>query len=199
MGAKTDDERQREPTVDDDRTAFAAVYRRHSSQVFTHFLQRGIAKADAEDMTAEVFAIAWRRRSVIEPHPTAGLLPWLLGTANNLIRDSRRSIDRARRALSRLDRPADVPDIAEDLTASAQDRDRIRLLADVLAELTVAEQEVIQFCVLRGLSATVVSGVTGEPVGTVRSRLSRALAKARNHYAALDSDDTPRHNRRSTP
>ncbi|WP_051265770.1 RNA polymerase sigma factor [Nakamurella lactea] len=200
MGATTDDERQLQPTADeDDRAAFAAVYRRHSSQVFTHFLQRGVVRADAEDLTAEVFAIAWRRRSVIEPHPTAGLLPWLLGTANNLIKDSRRSIIRARRALARVELPGDVPDIAEELAASAEDRARIRMLTDVLADLTTAEQEVIQFCVLRGLSANVVAGVTGEPAGTVRSRLSRALAKARTSYAALNSDDAPRRTRRSNP
>lgn len=86
VGANTDGQQSAPPSASDDREAYAEIYRAHSSQVFTHFLQRGVARADAEDLTAEVFAIAWRRRAVVEPHPAAGMLPWLLGTANNLIK-----------------------------------------------------------------------------------------------------------------
>lgn len=199
MGVSTDSEQERaSPAVTDDRAEFAAIYRAHSAQVFTHFLQRGLRRTDAEDLTAEVFAIAWRRRADIRPHPTAGLLPWLLGTANNLIRDSHRSIARARRALARVDRDVVVPDVAEDLTAQAHDRARLATLAGILSGLSVAEQEVIQFCVLRGFSAATVSELTGEAAGTIRSRLSRALAKARTDYAALNTDDAPRRPPRST-
>ena len=53
-----------------DRAAFEAVYRSNSWAVYTHFLQRGVARADADDLTAEVFAIAWRRRNDIARHPT---------------------------------------------------------------------------------------------------------------------------------
>jgi len=197
VGANTDGQQTAPPSSSDDREAYAEIYRAHSSQVFTHFLQRGVARADAEDLTAEVFAIAWRRRAVVEPHPTAGMLPWLLGTANNLIKDSRRSIARARRALSRIDRRDDVPDIADDLTALAEDNSRIQTLIQVLGRLSTPEQEVIQWCVIRGFAANVVSDLTGEAPGTVRSRLSRALVKARMAYAALNTDDAPRRTIRS--
>lgn len=168
-----------------DRLIFAAAYTAHASAVFTHLLQRGIGRADAEDLTAEVFAIAWRRSADIRPHPTAGMLPWLLATANNLLRSKRRSLWRAHRALSRIERPTDVPDFSADLAQAAEDKARLAVLVDVLKGLTVAEQEVIQFCVLRGIGPAVVAQVTGEPDGTVRSRLSRALGKARARYAII--------------
>ncbi len=171
-----------------DRAAFESVYRASNSAVFTHFLQRGLARADAEDLTAEVFAIAWRRRNDIAPHPTAGLLPWLLGTANVLLKSKRRSLWRAHRALAKIGKPVDAPDIAVHLTDQAEERHRLDLLARILGGLSVPEQEVIQFCVLRGIPPKVVAEVTGEPVGTIRSRLSRALGKARSLYADHEPD-----------
>jgi RNA polymerase sigma factor (sigma-70 family) len=185
-----------QPDLPHDRHWNADLYRRHSAAVHTHFRQRGVGWSDAEDLTAEVFAIAWRRRDDVVPHPTAGMLPWLLGTANHLLRDRSRSIARAHRALARITDPVSAPDIAEDLVASAQDRARIEILAGVLHQLTVPEQEVIQFCVLRGLSPGVVADVTAEPASTVRARLSRALDKARAAYAAIDADDAPRTSRK---
>lgn len=174
-----------------EREAFEGVYRSHASSIFTHFLQRGVSHADAQDLTAEVFAIAWRRRSDIEPHPTAGFLPWLMGVANNLLKGQRRSVWRAHRALSRLPREDSAPDIAEDLTDKDEDQFRLRLLILVLSALTVPEQEVIQYCVMRGLSPMVVSDLTGEDAGTIRSRLSRALAKARARYTEISADQPP--------
>ncbi|MBM9466639.1 RNA polymerase sigma factor [Nakamurella leprariae] len=168
-----------------ERAAFEQTYRTHASSVFSHFLQRGMTRTDAEDLTAEVFATAWRRHGEIEPHPEAGMLPWLLGTANNMLRAKRRSLWRAHRALARVERPADVPDLALDVTQAAEDQARLAVLIEVLRGLSTAEQEVIQFCVIRGISPTVVAQVTGEPAGTVRSRLSRALAKARVRFAEL--------------
>lgn len=170
-----------------DRAAFEAVYRLNSSSVFTHFLQRGVGRTDAEDLTAEVFAIAWRRRTQVAPHPTAGWLPWLLGTANTLLKSKRRSVWRTHRALAKVEHQADVPDIALNLTDRAEDRHRLDILVLILRQLSVPEQEVIQFCVLRGIPPKIVADVTGEPVGTIRSRLSRALGKARALYASQEA------------
>lgn len=173
-----------------DRSTFEAQYRLHSSGVFTHFLQRGVPRSEAEDLTSEVFASTWRRRADITPHPSAGMLPWLLGTANVLLRGRRRSLWRAGQALGRLPSPETVPDIADALTDQAQDEHRLQVLREVLTALTVPEQEVLQLCVLRGLAPTVVAEVTGEPAGTVRSRLSRALTKARTRYIEVTGDQS---------
>ena len=129
------------------------------------------------------------------------MLPWLLGTANNLLKSKRRSLWRAHRVLARVAMPVDVPDIAVELTELAEDRHRLKLLVLVLQGLSVPEQEIIQFCVLRGIPPKVVAEVTGEPVGTIRSRLSRALGKARDLYAkhAAEPSIDPESARRRTP
>lgn len=90
-----------------------------------------------------------------------------------------------------------MPDIADDLAALAEDNSRIQTLIQVLGRLSTPEQEVIQWCVIRGFPANVVADVTGEAPGTVRSRLSRALGEGSHGLCALNTDDMPRRTIRS--
>ena len=84
-------------------------------------------------------------------------------------------------------RYADVPDIAEHAANVAEDDYYVALLATVLQKLSADDQDIIQLCVLQGLPSTVVARITGTRPGTVRSRLSRALSRARRHLAALEA------------
>ena len=70
--------------------AYADLYRRHADRVFTHCFRRLADRTDAEDVTAEAFAEVWRQRDRVQLDDEAGLLPWLLGTANNLLRRQQR-------------------------------------------------------------------------------------------------------------
>lgn len=58
-----------------DEYAFGQVYRRHAQRVFQHCYRRTLSLHDSEDLTAEVFAQAWRRRAEIHVHETAGVIP----------------------------------------------------------------------------------------------------------------------------
>lgn len=180
---------ERTPVDLTDPSEFELIYRQHATVVFSHFRQRGVTPTDAEDLTGEVFAIAWRRAADVRIDPDAGALPWLLVTANNLMRGQARSRIRAQRAWTRWGQPEDAPDFSISIADAAEQDFRLALLVEVMSGLTVAEQEVLQLCALRGLSPTVVAAQTGEPAGTVRSRLSRATAKARQRYQQLTATD----------
>src|SRR5262249_58979365 len=83
-----------------DADAFAEVYDRYVGQV----LAWGRARVGdhAADLTAEVFARAWLCRARFRDQDGAPALPWLLGIAQNVLRDSlrkRRGEDGARRRL----------------------------------------------------------------------------------------------------
>lgn len=166
------------------RDEIEAAYERCSGAVYTHFLQRGVPDSDAQDLTGEVFVIALRRRDTVQVHPTAGPLPWLLVTANNLLRERRRKLWRSGKAYGRLPSPPDEPDIAEAVVAREQDRWQLAVLVPLLRRLPELDQEIVQLCVLRGLAPGDVADLMGLPAGTVRSRLSRALTKLRTWYAA---------------
>src|SRR5580765_7390669 len=71
-----------------DPAAFGVLYERHAFRVYT-WCRRRLEWA-ASDLTAETFAQAWlgRRRFRDERDGTA--LPWLLGIAHNVLRESAR-------------------------------------------------------------------------------------------------------------
>jgi RNA polymerase sigma-70 factor (ECF subfamily) len=77
-------------------SAFAEIFDAHWPRVCAYIARRGRREA-VEDVAAEVFAIAWRRRRDLPADP----LPWLLRTARNLLSNERRA-NASREALSQL-------------------------------------------------------------------------------------------------
>jgi DNA-directed RNA polymerase specialized sigma24 family protein len=71
-----------------DGDAFAEVYDRHVKEVLAW--ARARIGEPAADLTAEVFARAWLRRSRFRDQEQGSALPWLLGIAQNVLRESLR-------------------------------------------------------------------------------------------------------------
>ena len=114
------------------------------------------------------------------------LRPWLLGVATNVLRTRWRSQRRHRAALARL--PLDRGDaFADDADGRLDDERRMRGALRLLARLPRREQEVFALCELAALTYTEAALALALPVGTVRSRLSRARARLRS-LAADESD-----------
>lgn len=167
-----------------DRSAFAVFYERHADRVFSHCFRRLGARPDAEDLTADVFLTAWRRRADVVLHDEVDILPWLLTTANYALRHHRRSLRRAQRLLAKVPLDPDEPDLAEAVSDRAFVDQQIELVLATLDRLRLADREIIELCVVQGLSPSSVADALGEPAGTIRARLSRALAKARRLHDA---------------
>jgi DNA-directed RNA polymerase specialized sigma24 family protein len=68
---------------------FSSLYERHLRAVASYVARRTGPEL-SEDLTAEVFVRAFRKRAVFRDD-RASALPWLLGIANNLIADHRRA------------------------------------------------------------------------------------------------------------
>jgi RNA polymerase sigma-70 factor (ECF subfamily) len=164
-----------------DADALAALFRRHASVIYNYCFRRLGDWSAAEDMVSMVFLEAWRRRdATVEP---GKVLPWLYGIATNVVRNRRRSERRYAAALRRLSPDLPASDPAEDVASRADDeREMKRLLARV-AELSQRERDVLALCVWSELSYEDAAAALGLPVGTVRSRLSRA----RNRLRELDA------------
>lgn len=81
-----------------DRGAFSALFERHARAVYLYAWSMLREDRDAEDVTQEVFVVAWRRLAGIRILETS-TLPWLLVTKRNLSRNALR----ARRAPLSLD------------------------------------------------------------------------------------------------
>jgi len=168
-----------------DGRAFSDLYDRHAQAVYNYLFRRLANWSEAEDLTAVVFLEAFRRRGdavVVE----GKLLPWLYGIATNVLRNRRRAMSRHRRLVAQLEvqsRDAAAPDAPARAEAAA----RMRTILVRVQRLPRAQQDVVALCIWSGLTYDEAALALGVPVGTVRSRLSRARA------ALTELDDAPGH------
>jgi RNA polymerase sigma-70 factor (ECF subfamily) len=103
--------------------------------------------------------------------------PWLLGMATNKARNANRGLGRRLAFLARRPAPAPVPDFADETAGRLDDARRLAAVRQVYGRLRRAEREVLALCVWAGLDYGQAAEALGVPVGTVRSRLSRARAR----------------------
>jgi RNA polymerase sigma factor (sigma-70 family) len=157
--------------------AFGLLFERHVRTVYNYCFRRTGDWSQAEELTAVVFLEAWRRRREIRLERDDAL-PWLLGVATNLVRNLRRTHRRYRSAIERLPRER-VADFAIDIDERLDDERQMRAVLRALGKLPRGDQDVLALCVWEGLSYEAAALALDIPVGTVRSRLSRARARLR--------------------
>ena len=160
-----------------DTAAFGTIFERHATTVYNYCFRRTGNWAQAEELTAIVFLEAWRRRTQVQLERDEAI-PWLLGVATNVLRNLRRSQRRHRAALERLPRER-VADFAADVDARLDDERQMRATLRALDKLSRSDQDVLALCVWEELPYEQAALALGIPVGTVRSRLSRARARLR--------------------
>jgi RNA polymerase sigma factor (sigma-70 family) len=159
-----------------DADAFGAVFDACAKSVYNHAFRLTGDWSTAEEVMAMTFLEAWRGRDSILADG-GSLRPWLLGIATNLARGLRRTARRHRTALARLAVADELPDFADDVSGRLDDVARIKALHRALADLPGPELEVLALCVWSGVSYADAAEALNVPVGTIRSRLSRARAK----------------------
>lgn len=169
---------------------FGELFRRHHRAVFAYAV-RSVGPDVGADVAAEVFVRAFRVRDRFDPMYDSAK-PWLLGIASNLVSDHWRSQGRRTRAHAKAAlrerelEPFDV-EAVDRLDASARG-DRLRV---ALAALRPEEARVVSLLAIAGLTYNEIAEVEGVPIGTVRSRLSRARVRLRNLLG--DSDESGVH------
>lgn len=180
-----------EKTASGSVAAFGALFERHARAVYNYCFRRTGDWSLAEDLTSAVFLEAWKRR---ERTPLVGesLLPWFLGVANNLLRNVRRSVRRHEKALERLALPADTPDFGDDAAGRVDDERQMAAILTAIRSCPRRDQEVLGLCVWEGLSYAEAADALGVPVGTVRSRLSRARRRVRELISSSGHEDSDR-------
>jgi RNA polymerase sigma-70 factor (ECF subfamily) len=161
-----------------DVSAFEALVRAHQAIAFrTAWIASGGAD-DAEDAAQEGFMKAFA--ALPRFRPDAPFRPWLLTIVANEARNLRRSANR-RRALA-LRAPAstdgDVTSVPSP-EAAILATERRQALLDALGRLPDADREVITYRYLLELSEAETAAALDVPVGTAKSRLSRALNRLR--------------------
>lgn len=174
IGTTLDDADAIDRSLCGDPEAFATVFDRHFPAVF-RFSAARLGADLAEDVAAQTFTVAWAERGRYDrTRPNAR--PWLFGIATNLIRDHRRA---ERRRWAAYDRVAvERPPHQRSLDDEAPSR-----VGQALARLSIEDREIILLLAWAELTYDEIAVALNLPVGTVRSRLSRARGRMRDLLA----------------
>jgi RNA polymerase sigma factor (sigma-70 family) len=153
---------------------FGVVFDRHFVAVH-RYLARRVGRNRADDLAAQTFVVAFARRGVFD-ESVASARPWLLGIATNLMRNELRAEQRLLAALARLDSGSagDLADEVERSLARASAASEVAQVASALGELDRDQRDVLLLWAWGELSYEEIASALAIPIGTVRSRLSRA-------------------------
>lgn len=157
--------------------AFERVWRDEMPRIFL-YASRHVGSADAHDVAAETFTVAWRRWDDIGDPP----FPWLLGVARHVVANHVRTLQRGRRLEDRVRLLTAVtgPSASHlDLTTRLEALRR-------LAALHEKEREALLLTAWDGLSTEETARLLGVSAAAVRKRISRARAAI--ELAPSDSD-----------
>lgn len=163
---------------------FRSVYETHQGAIHDYCFRR-LSPADANDATAEVFLVAWRRLDSVPAGDS--VLPWLYGIARNTVANSKRSNRRRGRLEARASsqpvelEPGPEPQVVQ--------REAARRVLAALKQLRPAEQEILRLKAWEQLSNAEIAEVMGLTVRAVDSRLMRARKKLSRKASASKTSD----------
>jgi RNA polymerase sigma factor (sigma-70 family) len=182
---------ERAPPVESDSRIvipgdFEAAFQQHFGPVY-RFIARRVGPALAEDLAAETFATAYRRRTAFDPG-RASQRSRLYGIATNLVRNHWRAEQHLLALDARLVPEVDLsgsPEAVEQRVTAAMLAPK---LAAGLAQLTRDQRDVLLQHAWAELSHEEIAAVLDIAPGTVRSRLFRARAALREQLGDFDFD-----------
>ncbi|MGP0032181.1 MAG: RNA polymerase sigma factor [Acidimicrobiales bacterium] len=163
-------------TAGSELEALGELFRRYARSVHAYCARRTGNLDLAEDLTSVVFMEAFRRRRKLQLS-NASALPWLIGVANNVVRNADRSLRRYRSALVRLPVPAHGASSEENTMERLGAQEALARALEAISALTPGEQDVVLLVLWSEFTYADAATALGIPVGTVRSRLASARAK----------------------
>lgn len=178
-----DDERRRRALVfalgrvaAGDRRALEDVYRRTSAKLFAICLRILPERVEAEEALQDAYVSVWRNAASYDPE-RANPLTWLAAIARNRAIDRQRA--RGGRTMLSIEAAGQLSDPGADPAAWLEVREDEARVAACLGELRPDEADLIRRAFFEGLSYPTLAERSSQPLGTVKSRIRRALLKLR--------------------
>lgn len=168
---------------EDDRDAFDTLFLRHHAAVFSYAFRLLADRHHAEDAVAQAFLDTWRRRDHVNVDPKAQLLPWLIAVTHRTASNTRRSQTRWLRLQAHTPAELPLPDHADHVADRVDDEHLMQAALAMVNRLKDSERDVFLLCVWGERTYAEAAAALAVPVGTVRSRLSRAKSHLRDMAA----------------
>lgn len=165
--------------ADKNRDALAALYDRYGRRVFGMSVRVLNDAVRSEEVTQDVFVRVWRRAQTYTPSK-GKFTTWLFRIAHN------RTIDELRKI--RRDKSRNSDDIADhydlespsisppDAAVANSEYEQVRV---ALSVLPAAQRQVVELSYFKGYTQSEIAEETGQPLGTVKTRMRLALKKLR--------------------
>ena len=169
-----DDESVIDAAIAGDVHAFATLYDRHLDRIYRHVYYRVGNRADAEDLTQQVFLQAWRSIGRYR-RLGAPFAAWLFTIAHNVLVSSRRKV----KDLQPLD--TELISLARWANPEAEalaEYDR-RATREAILRLNPEQQQVIVLRFVENFEYSVIAAVLGKSEGNIRVIQHRALRELR--------------------
>lgn len=160
-----------------DQGAMAALYDRYSSIVYSVALRVLQDTGAAEDVLQNIFMQLWRNPGAFDSS-RGNMAAWLAVIARH------RAIDALRRRRPESDIADVVVSVEPDL---ASDTDRSRAMDKVrgaLQSMPTPQRSALEMAYFEGLTHTEIAEKTGEPLGTIKTRIRTGLLSLRKVLAA---------------
>lgn len=152
-----------------DSGALAALYDRYSRLVYGVALRVLRDEGAAEDVLQEVFLRLWQKPESFDS-ARGGLAPWLAVVARN-------------RAIDRLRKQPREDELAETIESPDLNIEDVAVRSDLVARMKAMAQQLpreqwtaLSMAYFDGLTHVEIAARTGEPLGTIKSRIRSAVA-----------------------
>jgi len=160
-----------------DEHAMASLFDRYSKVVYSVALRVLRDPASAEDVLQEVFMQIWRNPDSFSA-ARGSLGGWLAVVSRN------RSIDALRRK-----RPTDSLDdvvlaSSYNLADEAERNSLMGLARSAIVKLPTEQRKTLEMAFFDGLTHSEIAEITGDPLGTVKTRIRSALLTLRKAFQA---------------
>ena len=178
-----------------DEQALSAFYARWFP-VVSALISRILKSADdVEDVVEETFWQAWRQANRFSAD-RGSVQTWVLTIARSRALDRLRAARRLREDTIDEGGSTDTgaPSVgatlssASDPSLDAEHAERRRFVVAALSELPVEQREALELGYFGGLSQSEIAERTGQPLGTVKTRMRLAMLKLRDRLAPLRED-----------
>jgi RNA polymerase sigma-70 factor (ECF subfamily) len=157
------------------RTLFDQSFR----PLLAYALRRVQQPADASDVVAETFVVAWRRIDEVPVGDDARF--WLFGVARRLLSNQQRGELRRSNLAGRLHHQLHAQVVADQMGPA----DTRHVVEKAMSRLDLDDQELLRLASWEGLSAAEIAVAFAVPPATARTRLHRARGRFRAQIEAL--------------
>ncbi len=157
--------------------AMAQLYDRYSSVVYAVALRVLGETSAAEDVLQEIFMQLWRNPGAFDAG-RGNLAPWLAVIARN------RAVDTLRRRRPQTEMTETVASVEPDMAGDADRRRTVEKVWAVLKEMPAPQRNALEMAYFEGYSHSEISEKTGEPLGTIKTRIRTGLILLRQAVEA---------------